>query len=426
VALRDVFTRSIRPPEQPNGNDPSASAPGTVGPPAVTPGDPDGIVITGDSGEGWRAPPRIVPSPWSGWPDGWEPVWETSGRRLLPGIAWTCVDLNANVLAAMPPYLLVDNPDQQAPPAAAWLDNPNPAIYGSWPEFAKQLFWDYMVGEAFVLATAYYATGWPSHFHVVPPQVISVELGPDGLRHYSIGKVDVTADICHVRYWSSVNQAHGYGPLASVASHIKASAALTQYGTALAAGGGIPPSILHHPEELSAEKSADLKAQWMAARASSMGEPAVLTGGVMHEVVAVNPKDMSMMELQQYHDAQIAVAFGVPPFLVGLPSAAGEPFTYKNINDLLNFHWRAHLRTRAQAVMATLSQFLLPRGTSIELNRDEYIAASPYERAQTYQILASIIDPVTGQPAMSVDEIRDAERLNEAATPQPKSGGVLK
>ena len=68
--------------------------------------------------------------------------------------------------------------------------------------------------------------------------------------------------------------------------------------------------------------------------------------------------------------------------------------------------------------MSALSGWALPRGTTVELDRDAYIAPPPLERAQTAQILNAIVDPVTKQPALTVDEIRDAERLDEH---QPRS-----
>ena len=57
--------------------------------------------------------------------------------------------------------------------------------------------------------------------------------------------------------------------------------------------------------------------------------------------------------------------------------------------------------------MAGLSGWLLPRGSSVELNRDAYIRPDPYVRAQTYEILTRI-------GAISIDEIRAAERLSIA------------
>src|SRR4029077_926097 len=113
-----LFTRAIRPPEIPNGNDPVTAAPGTVGPPSAAPGDPSGVVVQGDPGTPW-IPPRIVPSAWSGWPAEWATAWGSSGLQRLTGIAWTCVDLNASLLATMPPYLVKAAPTVDA----SWLDN---------------------------------------------------------------------------------------------------------------------------------------------------------------------------------------------------------------------------------------------------------------------------------------------------------------
>jgi hypothetical protein len=60
----------------------------------------------------------------------------------------------------------------------------------------------------------------------------------------------------------------------------------------------------------------------------------------------------------------------------------------------------------------------------VELNRDEYVQPGPYERAQTAQILNSIVDS-RGNPALSVDEIREAERLDNT-TPVDMAEGVLR
>jgi len=115
---------------------------------------------------------------------------------------------------------------------------------------------------------------------------------------------------------------------------------------------------------------------------------------------------------------------GVPPFLVGLPSG-GDSMTYSNVTSLFSYHWRAYLRPRAQTVMSALSGWLLPRGTRIEVNRDAYIEPEPLQRAQTAEILNRIVDPVTGEPALKVAEIRNAERIDDS-TPEPLSAGVLK
>ena len=356
--------------------------------------------------------------PWSGWPADWyTPNWSGHVARLTD-TAWYCVDLNASVLASMPPYLVDAAPDLDA----AWLTNPDPDIYTSWEEFAKQLFWDYQLGEAFVIVTARYRTGWPARFHVVPPWALNIEIDRSGLRRYSIGQEDVTDDVLHIRYSSTVSDAHGHGPLEAGAGRVIAAELFARYATGIASAGGVPPSVLTHPEELTAQQSADLKAQWIEARLSGLGEPAVLSGGVEWKPTALNPEEMALVDLSQYNDARIAVLLGVPAFLAGLPSG-GDSMTYSNVTSLFDFHWRAGLQPKAKSVMGALSGWALPRGTRIEINRDAYVQPPPKERAETAAILNGITDE-QGNPALTVPEIRRAERLDNTST-DPSASGVL-
>jgi HK97 family phage portal protein len=415
-----LFTRAIRPPdpEIPNGNDPVTAAPGTVGPPNVNPGDPDGVVFV-DPGPAGPGLPTIRPSAWSGWPAEWQtPNWGGQFASLTD-TAWMCIDLNSSLLSTMPPYLV----GAAESLSSDWINNPQPETYASWEEFMKQLAWDYQLGEAFVLATARYSTGWPARFHVVPPWLVNVEIS-EGVRTYRIGDGDVTDDMLHIRYQSNVSDGHGHGPLEAGQGRLVAAQVLSRYATTLAAGGGIPSSVLEHPDELSAEQSELLKAQWVQARMSSIGEPAVLSGGVKWTATQLDPEKMALLDLSQWNESRIALMLGVPPFLVGLPSG-GDSMTYSNVTSLFSYHWRAYLRPRAQTVMSALSGWLLPRGTRIEVNRDAYIEPEPLQRAQTAQILNGIVDPVTGQQALTVSEIRDTERIDDS-TPEPLSAGVLK
>jgi len=414
------FTRAIRPPDDvtPNPNPPGVP-PASVGPPDATPGDPDGVRLTGEDPPAWL-PPRITPSAWSGWPaDWWPPLWSSQSLQALTDIAWLCIDRNASLLSTFPPYLKDAAPSL----SADWLGNPDPELYTSWEEAAKQLFWDFQgCGEAFVLATARYATGWPARWHVVPPWSVNVEMD-GGRRYYSIGNVDVTGDMLHVRYQSTVSDAHGHGPLEAGQARIVAARVLLQYATTLVTGGGIPTGILKTDTELLPEQAALIKQQWLASRLNAIGEPAVLDAGLNWQQIQANPKDLALVELAQINDSMIARLLGIPPALVGLPSG-GDPMTYSNVTMYFDQHWRWGLSPMAQTVMAALSGFLLPRGTTVELNRDEYVRSEPLQRAQTYQILASIVDPVTGRPAMTVDEIRATERFDNS-TPQDISSGVL-
>ena len=413
-----VFTRAIRPrsgDEIPNGNDPlTDAAPGTVGPPAVNPGDPHGLVFEGESPPS-LPPPRIVPSAWSGWPSEWQtPNWGNATSRLTD-IAWTCVDLNANVFSMMEPYLVgaAETLD------ARWLENPDPDLYTSWEEFAKTLFWDYQLGEAFVLCTARYATGFPARFHVVPPWAVNVEMD-NGRRRYTIGSIPISSglpfgDILHIRYKSTVDDAHGHGPLEAGWTKLVAAETLARYATTVAANGLIPSSILEAPDEMSPEQAATLRDDWVLQRSANPGYPAVLSGGLKWTPTQLNPSEMNIKDQLEYFQSQICTMLGVDPYLLALPRG-GDSMTYANASQLFDAHWRLQLQPRVKTVTKALSGWLLPRGTLVEVNKDAYVQPAPLERAQIAQILNSIRDD-NGTPVLTVDQIKEVERLNLATQP---------
>ena len=233
----------------------------------------------------------------------------------------------------MPPYLVGAAPTIDS----GWLTNPSPGIYSSWDEFAKQLFWDWQAaGEAFVVATAFYSTGWPARFHVAPPWTVNVEMD-GGVRTYSIGRVPLPPkQILHLRYKSSVDDAHGHGPLEAGRASMVNAQVLSRYAASITST--VPPSLLEAPEEMSPDQAETLRNDWVAQRVANPGIPAVLSGGLKWTPTQLSPNDMALLELCQFTDVKIAVLLGVPPFLVGLPT--GDSMTYSNVTSLFDYHWR--------------------------------------------------------------------------------------
>lgn len=377
--------------------------PDSVGP-GYSPGDPDQFELEPAEPSEHRMA-AFVPSPWDGWPANWaSPQWNSLGPKFdeLVDTAWAALDLNTSVLSTMPVYRTRGG---AVLPPTSWMTNPDPAIYTSWAEFAKQLFWDYQLGEAFVLPTARGADGFPFNFRVIPPWLVNVEMEGGG-RAYQIGKIDVTADMLHVRYKSRTDAARGIGPLESGRTRLVAAAVLARYATELAEGGGIPKYVLETDQRLNPDQATELLDQWWASRMQDLGQPwkpAVLSGGVKAKPLQLDPQEMALLELAQFNESRIAVLLGVPPFLLGLPSG-GDSMTYSNVTSLFDFHDRASLKPKAVHVMTALSGWAVPRGQSVELNRDEYTRPALKERAEAYAIL-------NGVGALSAEEMRVMERL---------------
>lgn len=388
--------------------------PNDNGPLDYSPGDAAGVELDDWEPVEARSLPFPSPSPWSGWPGEWStPNWSSqAGLNRLVDTAWACLDLNSNVLSAMPVYRTqaggVLSP-------RSWMTNPDPSIYTSWAEFAKQLFWDFQMGEAFVLPMAMGSDGYPLQFRVVPPWLVNVELR-GGRREYMLGS-QPCPDILHIRYQSNTADARGHGPLEAAGARMTQAALLQRHMSNLVETGGIPQYWLDIPgRRLTPEESADLLNQWISSRTKHAGHPAVLSGGVaLHDVKGMSAKDLTLLELKQFTEARICVALGVPPVLMALPSG-GDSMTYSNTESLFDFHDRASLGPKAVAVMQALSGWLLPRGQSVELNRDDYSRPSLKERAEAYKLLVEM-------SALTPQEVRDMERFNGEGSAVSLTGG---
>ena len=108
---------------------------------------------------------------------------------------------------------------------------------------------------------------------------------------------------------------------------------------------------------------------FVKARMSAMGAPAVLSGGVTLQPMTFNPKDMALLELRQFSEARISTLLGVPPMLMALPSGQNtSDGAYPVAEGVYDFHWRAYLRPKAATIMEALSLWALPSTQSVEMD----------------------------------------------------------
>ena len=403
---RDLFAPS----------DPVNIKPNANGPVTFNPGDPDGFQYDSEPFEA-RALPVPVPSAWDGWPSDWDtPNWQqiNLGINKLVDIAWACLDLNSNIVSAMPVYRMRD---QRIIDPVSWMMNPDPTIYSSWQEFMKQAFWDFQMGECFIMRWATDAqTGKPSRMRVIPPWAVNVDM-VDGLRTYRIGQMEVPPeDILHLRYQSDTSSARGRGPLEIAGARLTQIRLLERYASNLAETGGVPLYWIGLDRKVSKSEAQDLLDTWIETRSKYAAHPAVLgAGSQLNQARTMDAKEMGLLEITQFSESRIAVLLGVPAFLVGLAGASGS-LTYSNIADLFDFHDRSSLRPKSKIIMEGLSDWGLVRGQSAELNRDDYTRLPLDKRMQAYKT-AIEMDILTPK------EVRIMERYYGEPAAQALTGG---
>jgi HK97 family phage portal protein len=90
--------------------------------------------------------------------------------------------------------------------------------------------------------------------------------------------------------------------------------------------------------------------------AGNAGRPMLLDGGLRWQSMALSPADMDFATLKSAAARDIALAFGVPPMLLGLP---GDN-TYSNYREANRALWRLTLLPLAHKLLAALAEGLAP------------------------------------------------------------------
>ncbi|MFM7378263.1 MAG: phage portal protein [Erythrobacter sp.] len=90
--------------------------------------------------------------------------------------------------------------------------------------------------------------------------------------------------------------------------------------------------------------------------AANAGRPMLLDGGLKWQSMALTPADMDFATLKSAAARDIALAFGVPPMLLGLP---GDN-TYANYREANRALWRLTLLPLAEKIFAALREGLAP------------------------------------------------------------------
>ncbi|MFD2577886.1 phage portal protein [Novosphingobium colocasiae] len=107
---------------------------------------------------------------------------------------------------------------------------------------------------------------------------------------------------------------------------------------------------------LSADQFDRLKAELAGAFSGSgnAGRPMLLEGGLKWQSMAMSPADMDFAALKAAAARDIALAFGVPPMLLGLPGDA----TYANYREANRALWRLTLLPLSAKILAGLGEGL--------------------------------------------------------------------
>lgn len=292
-------------------------------------------------------------------------------------IAYRCVRMISETAAAVP-WVLYENAggrerELDTHPLLSLLARPNPLQSGA--EFKEAWFGFLQIaGNAYIEAAD--VRGVVRELYVLRPDRMKVIPGARGwpaAYEYSAGGKSVRFDmgaargrtpILHMRLFHPSNDHYGFSPIEAAALGIDLHNAAAGWNKALLDNGARPSgALIYHGADgnpnLSQDQLARLKQELSDnyQGPANAGRPLLLDGGLDWKEMSFNPKDMDFIQSKHVAAREIALAFGVPPMLLGIQ---GDN-TYANYREAnLAFHRQTVLPLVGKAC-AALNQWLGPR-----------------------------------------------------------------
>ena len=287
-------------------------------------------------------------------------AWHAPGRPVWPlrdnaafaregyaqnAVAYRCVRLIAEAAASAP--LKVGPKDH---PLARLLARPNPEQTGV--ELLEAFFGHLQVSGNAYLEAASLDGDPPSELYVLRPDRMSVVPGVDGwpvgwehrvgasVRRFSRDPVTGHAPILHLKLFHASDDWYGLSPMEAAAFAIDIHNAGGAWNKALIDNAARPSGALVFSggERLTEDQFRRLKLELEEQHigAANAGRPILLEGGLDWRPMSLSPADMDFIHARHAAARDIALAFGVPPMLLGIP---GDN-TYSNYREANLAFWR--------------------------------------------------------------------------------------
>jgi HK97 family phage portal protein len=296
-----------------------------------------------------------------------------------------CVKLLAEAAAAVP--VLAQDIDRRfdAHPVLDLLAAPNPGQGGAalFEAFYGNLL---LTGDAYLEAAGSHGSGGPRELYCLRSDRVSVVPGADGwpvAYEYKVGARKHVFDtraapnppILHVRSFNPTDDHYGLTPLRAAAGAIDVHNSAGAWSKGLLDNAARPSgAIVYRGADGMGALGSDQYSRLVEEiernhqGARNAGRPMLLEGGLDWKPMGFSPSDMEFHRTKEAAARDIALAFGVPPMLLGLP---GDN-TYANYQEAHRAFYRLTVLPMVAKTLAALSGWLPPfYGTGFQLRVDE-------------------------------------------------------
>ena len=339
-------------------------------------------------------------------------------------IGFRAVRLIAEAAAAIPVILQDDERRYDTHPVLELIKRPNGAQGRA--ELMEAVYGHMLLSGNAYLEAVPGLDKLPGELHVLRSDRMNLVPGADGWpiayeytvsgRTHRFSMANGAAPICHLKSFHPQDDHYGFSPLQAAAVALDVHTSASSWSKSLLDNAARPSgAIIYKGADGQSQLTSDqydrllgeMEAHHQGAR--NAGRPMLLEGGLDWKPMGFSPSDMEFQKTKEAAAREIAIAFGVPPMLMGIPGDA----TYANYQEANRAFFRLTVLPLVTRVMAGISYWLSGfSGEPVELRPDlDQIPALAAERDQQWLRVggADFLTPAEKRMILGLPKIAEGE-----------------
>jgi len=360
-------------------------------------------------------------------------------------IVYRCVNEIANGAASIGMKVFQGENELDNHPLISLLKRPNPSQAGN--EYFQSLY-SYLLlsGNSYALASA--VNQVPTELYLLRPDRIEIKASQTAIpksycyklngqiaAEYEADPVTGQSEVKHFKMWHPLDDYLGMSPLMAAAVDLDQHNMIAKHNIGLLVNGARPSgAIVFKPKDdmgnttmLSDGQrnqiSNDLEQRFTGTK--NAGRPVLLEGDFDWKEMAMSPKDMDFLQNKHMAAKDIALCFGVPSQLIGIPDSQ----TYANVQEARLALYEETIIPLAQRIESDLNEWLAPSfGDEINIQLDiESIPAMTERRKRIYEnvtaaVREGIISRNEARERLGLEPITGGDEVYIAANLFPLGG----
>ena len=325
-------------------------------------------------------------------------------------IVYRCVNEISNGASAVPYMLKSGDTVIEQHPLLSLIDRPNPLQSHS--EFFNAIFGYLMLsGNAYILKVGS-DLGKPKELHLLRPDRMVIVGGskpiPDRYDYVINGKVQASYDVDdttgysevkHIKLWNPLDDYYGLSPMSAAALEIDQHNMSGKHNINLLENGARPSgAVVYKPKDdggFAVNLSESQRQQLITdlnnrfTGTANAGRPMLLEGDFDWKEMGLSPKDMDFINLKHMATTDIALCFGVPSQLVGVPDSQ----TYANVAEARLALYEETIIPHLRKIESDINEWLVPMfGENLNFVYDiDKIPALSERRRKIYENVTSAV-----------------------------------